>query len=60
MQTFRIIQNGDDYLLPVYNRQKIVLMRGDGSYIYDSERMVYLDFFQVLPLTAWARPFRRW
>lgn len=52
MQTFRIIQNGDDYLLPVYNRQKIVLMRGDGNYIYDSERVVYLDFFSGIAVNG--------
>src|SRR5580658_2900013 len=52
MQTFRIIQNGDDYLLPVYNRQKIVLMRGDGTYIYDSERVVYLDFFSGIAVNG--------
>jgi len=52
MQTFRIIQNGEDYLLPVYNRQKIVLMRGDGTYIYDSERTVYLDFFSGIAVNG--------
>ena len=57
MQTFRIIQNGDDYLLPVYNRQKIVLMRGDGSYIYDSERMVYLDFFSGIAVNGLGQAF---
>lgn len=57
MQTFRIIQNGDDYLLPVYNRQKIVLMRGDGTYIYDSERMVYLDFFSGIAVNVLGQAF---
>jgi predicted acetylornithine/succinylornithine family transaminase len=57
MQTFRIIQNGDDYLLPVYNRQKIVLMRGDGTYIYDSERVVYLDFFSGIAVNGLGQAF---
>jgi predicted acetylornithine/succinylornithine family transaminase len=52
MQTFRIIQNGDDYLLPVYNRQKILLMRGDGPFLYDSERAVYLDFFSGIAVNG--------
>jgi acetylornithine/N-succinyldiaminopimelate aminotransferase len=52
METFQIIQNGDDYLLPVYNRQKIVLMRGEGTHVYDSERMVYLDFFSGIAVNG--------
>jgi predicted acetylornithine/succinylornithine family transaminase len=52
METFQIIQNGDDYLLPVYNRQKIVLMRGEGVHVYDSERMVYLDFFSGIAVNG--------
>ncbi|MGH7739322.1 MAG: aminotransferase class III-fold pyridoxal phosphate-dependent enzyme, partial [bacterium] len=52
METFKTIQNGDDYLLPVYNRQKIVLMRGEGTQVYDSERMVYLDFFSGIAVNG--------
>ncbi len=52
METFQIIQNGDDYLLPVYNRQKIVLMRGEGNHVYDSERSVYLDFFSGIAVNG--------
>ena len=52
METYQIIQNGDDYLLPVYNRQKIVLMRGEGTHVYDSERMVYLDFFSGIAVNG--------
>ncbi len=52
METFKIIQNGDDYLLPVYNRQKIVLMRGEGVNVYDSERTVYLDFFSGIAVNG--------
>lgn len=52
METFRIIQNGDDYLLPVYNRQKVVLMRGEGNHVYDSERMDYLDFFSGIAVNG--------
>jgi predicted acetylornithine/succinylornithine family transaminase len=52
MDTTQIIQQGDDYLLPVYNRQKIVLMRGKGAQVYDSERMVYLDFFSGIAVNV--------
>ena len=52
METYQIIQQGDDYLLPVYNRQKIVLMRGEGAHVYDSERVVYLDFFSGIAVNG--------
>jgi len=52
METYQIIQDGDDYLLPVYNRQKIVLMRGEGNQVYDSERTVYLDFFSGIAVNG--------
>lgn len=52
METFQIIQSGDDHLLPVYNRQKIVLMRGEGTHVYDSERMAYLDFFSGIAVNG--------
>jgi len=52
VQTYQIIQNGDDYLLPVYNRHKIVLMRGEGTKLYDSERTVYLDFFSGIAVNS--------
>ncbi len=52
METYQIIQQGDDYLLPVYNRKKIVLMRGEGVHVYDSERIVYLDFFSGIAVNG--------
>ncbi|MBR3623554.1 MAG: aspartate aminotransferase family protein [Selenomonadaceae bacterium] len=36
-------RDGKDYL-PVFNRYKIVLERGEGVYLYDSEGRKYLDF----------------
>ncbi|HEY5040280.1 MAG TPA: aspartate aminotransferase family protein, partial [bacterium] len=52
METYQIIQDGDDYLLPTYNRQKVVLMRGEGVHVYDSERTVYLDFFSGIAVNG--------
>ncbi len=52
MDTADIIQTGDDYLLPVYRRQKIVLARGEGIRLYDSERIAYLDFFSGIAVNA--------
>jgi acetylornithine/N-succinyldiaminopimelate aminotransferase len=52
METYQIIQAGEDYLLPVYNRHKVVLMRGEGLKVYDSERTVYLDFFSGIAVNG--------
>lgn len=52
METFQVIQAGEDHLLPVYNRQKIVLMRGEGAKLYDSERAVYLDYFSGIAVNG--------
>jgi predicted acetylornithine/succinylornithine family transaminase len=52
MDTSDIIQAGDDYLLPVYRRQKIVLARGEGLRVYDTERVGYLDFFSGIAVNG--------
>jgi acetylornithine/N-succinyldiaminopimelate aminotransferase len=52
METYQIIQEGDDYLLPNYYRHKVVLMRGEGVHVYDSERVVYLDFFSGIAVNG--------
>jgi predicted acetylornithine/succinylornithine family transaminase len=45
MDTTQLIQNGEEYLLGNYRRHNSVLMRGEGVWLYDSERGKYLDFF---------------
>lgn len=52
METYRLIQDGDDYFLPTYARQKRVLMRGEGIHVFDSERVVYLDFLSGISVNA--------
>jgi predicted acetylornithine/succinylornithine family transaminase len=52
MDTSEIIQMGDDFLMPNYRRHKIALMRGEGVHLYDSERVVYLDFFSGIAVNA--------
>ena len=42
MQT--IISQGEEYILKTYNRFPVVLDRGDGVYLYDTEGKKYLDF----------------
>ncbi|MFM7852568.1 MAG: aminotransferase class III-fold pyridoxal phosphate-dependent enzyme, partial [Flammeovirgaceae bacterium] len=36
--------NENDYLLPVYRRSDVKMMRGDGVYLYDDTGKEYLDF----------------
>lgn len=38
------IQSAEDALLHTYNRYQIVLEKGDGVYLYDTEGNKYLDF----------------
>ena len=42
MQT--IISQGEEYILKTYNRFPVVLDRGEGVYLYDTEGKKYLDF----------------
>jgi acetylornithine/N-succinyldiaminopimelate aminotransferase len=52
MDTTQIIQNGEDYLLGNVRRIKNVFMRGEGPWLYDSERGKYLDFFAGIAVNA--------
>ena len=38
------IENADNYLMQVYQRFQIVLDKGDGVYLYDTNGKKYLDF----------------
>ncbi|MBO6164167.1 MAG: aspartate aminotransferase family protein [Lachnospiraceae bacterium] len=44
MNTQDIMNTGEEYLLHTYNRYPIVMDRGEGAYLYDSEGKKYLDF----------------
>lgn len=44
METNKIIEIADNTLLHTYNRYKIVLQKGDGVYLYDTDGKKYLDF----------------
>lgn len=52
MDTSEIIRTGDDCLMGNYRRRKIALMRGEGLHLFDSERVVYLDFFSGIAVNA--------
>lgn len=44
MDTQEYMDLGEQYLLHTYNRYKIVLEKGEGVYLYDTEGKKYLDF----------------
>jgi acetylornithine/N-succinyldiaminopimelate aminotransferase len=52
MDTTQIIQNGEDFLLGNVRRNKNVFMRGEGPWVFDSERGKYLDFFAGIAVNA--------
>ncbi len=44
METREIINNAESALMKTYGRYKIVLDRGDGVFLYDTDGKKYLDF----------------
>lgn len=46
------IAQGEAALLHTYNRYPVVLERGDGMYLYDTEGKRYLDFFAGIAVFA--------
>lgn len=52
METNQIIENAEAALLHTYNRHQIVLDRGEGVYLYDSNGKKYLDFFSGIGVLA--------
>ena len=44
MQTEQIIKTAEEKLIHTYNRYQIVLDKGDGVRLYDTDGKEYLDF----------------
>ena len=44
MTTKEYINEAEESLLHTYNRYQIVLEKGDGVYLYDTDGKKYLDF----------------
>ena len=42
----------DDRQLPVYSRLPIALVRGEGSFVWDSEGRRYLDFLSGISVSS--------
>lgn len=47
-----IFQKDRDYYMPVFARYPVVLERGEGVYVYDSEGRRYLDFLAGIAVNA--------
>ena len=45
---------GEKNILHVYNRYKLVLEKGDGVYLYDTEGKKYLDFAAGIAVSAFG------
>lgn len=52
MNMQKYIEDAESVLLHTYNRYKIVLERGDGVYLYDTEGKKYLDFVAGIAVFA--------
>ena len=44
METRKIIEDADHYLMPTYSRFPIVLRKGRGVKVWDTNGKEYLDF----------------
>lgn len=44
METKQIIETAEEKLIHTYNRYQIVLDKGDGVRLYDTDGKEYLDF----------------
>lgn len=44
-RTQEIVELFNQYVIPNYRRYPVALVRGEGSYVWDSEGKKYLDFF---------------
>lgn len=51
-QSEEIIQRERQFLLQTYNRYPIVLARGKGVFLFDTEGRRYLDFVAALGVNA--------
>ncbi|MFQ5788053.1 MAG: aminotransferase class III-fold pyridoxal phosphate-dependent enzyme, partial [Thermodesulfobacteriota bacterium] len=49
MKKCKVIENYDNYVIPNYSRNPIVLVKGEGVYVWDEDSKRYLDLF-----SGWA------
>ncbi len=54
MNKLEYMESGDKNILHVYNRYKLVLEKGDGVYLYDTDGKKYLDFAAGIAVSAFG------
>lgn len=54
MNKSEYMESGDKNILHVYNRYKIVLEKGEGVYLYDTDGKKYLDFAAGIAVAAFG------
>lgn len=54
METAKYMEEAENYLLHTYNRFNIVLEKGDGVYLYDTDGKKYLDFAAGIAVFAFG------
>lgn len=54
MTTQEYISEAEEYLLHTYNRYQIVLEKGEGVYLYDTDGKKYLDFASGIAVFAFG------
>ena len=60
MKSNEIIKNEADTVLQTYVRPEIVLTRGEGAYLFDTEGKRYLDFSSGIAVTALGHSDPEW
>lgn len=60
MNTNEIIKKDNDYIAHTYGRFPLVLERGEGSYVWDSEGNKYIDMASGIAVTAFGHGDKQW
>ena len=52
MKMNEMMETSEEYILHTYNRFPVVLERGEGAYLYDTDGKQYLDFAAGIAVCA--------
>src|SRR3990172_98780 len=52
METSEILQWAEKYLMKTYSQMPVILVKGKGCYVYDSEGKQYIDFASGISVTS--------
>lgn len=51
-----LLQTAEKYSVPTYAKPSVILTKGKGAYLWDSNDNKYIDFRPALPSRLWATP----